>query len=92
MENEVTVTLRKQDYYGYKPLAKEGDIIRIKRYKRLRLIVTGWKQEDFCGTISTKKAYQPAPKSRLNRKSVFSKIKIKILPKSTTHKTIKTQP
>ena len=76
----VTVTLSNQYYSGYRPIANVGDLIKVRGYKRLRLIVTGWQQEKGYGTISTKKAYQPSPKSKLNRKGVFSKMKLKIIP------------
>lgn len=77
--NAVSVTLNNNSYRGYKQIAKEGDIIKVKGKKRLRLIVTGWRQEDGYGILSTNKAYCPAPKSRLNKKSKFSKVKIKII-------------
>lgn len=79
----VTVTLSSKTYDAYKTIVEIGDIIKVKRKKRLRLIVTGYRRESYGSVISTKKAYAPAPKSRLNRKSKFSKFKMKIIKLNT---------
>ena len=59
-----------------------GQAIKIKGEKRVHLIVVDTKLEDNTETYSMKPVYRPSPKSTLNNKSVFSKFKMKVLPKT----------
>ncbi len=73
---KVTVTIPK-------PFSWEGQLIKIKHLKRVWGIVTnavdGVDEDGSNKTLTIKPVYRPAPKSRLNKKGIFSKHKTKII-------------
>lgn len=87
--SSVTITLSKDNIYNpYKPLFIKGQLVRIAKKKR----VWGQVKEDSVnigGSTIAKlnSVYRPAPKSRLNNKSKFSKHKMKIIRLTLKNKT-----
>lgn len=79
MSETVTITLNKESHYNHlQPAIKTGELIRFtsrKKYKRffLECIYGGY------GEATLKTVYKPSPKSRLKYKTIFSKIKCKII-------------
>jgi len=71
----VTVTLRNP----YRPLIEIGQLVKFKQKKRVWGHVTS--SDMYNATL--KAIYRPAPKSRLNNKSKFSKFKMKIIKLNT---------
>lgn len=74
--NTVTITLRKE----YRPLIEVGQFVKIKSKKRVWGEVI--RSDEYNATL--KAIYRPAPRSRLNKKGVFSKHKSKIVKFKTT--------
>lgn len=79
MENKpTTVNVVFPNQGGRQMLLKDGDIVKIKRQKRLCLkficgIVDGLNE-----TYTMKAVWNPSPKSTLNKKSPFSKFKMEL--------------
>lgn len=71
-----TVTVGNQ----YRPLIEIGQLVKIKSKKRVWGEVTS--ADEYNATL--KAIYRPAPRSRLNNKSVFSRHKSKIIKFKTT--------
>ena len=62
-----------------KMLIGVGEFVRLRGKKRMGLVVLRSEKKDYLTeTYTMKLAYRPSPKSTLNNKSVFSKVKIKI--------------
>jgi len=78
MNETATITLSGGSYGKRSPMFNVGDIIKVKRRKRVRFIVTRWDEIDGYVNVQAYKAYKPSPKSKLNKKSVFSKFKTPI--------------
>lgn len=63
-----------------KPAFDKGQLVRIIKKKRIwGQIENINKTQPYETTLTIKPVYRPAPKSRLNNKSKFSKHKIKII-------------
>lgn len=75
----VTILIDKSVYEKRRNPFNIGGIIFIKNKKRVRLQITDIAPEPYNHTIGFVPVYFPAPKSRLNNKSKFSKFKMKIL-------------
>lgn len=75
MGNPITITLRNE----YIPLIEIGQLVKFKQKKRVWGQVTN--SDRYNATL--KAIYRPAPKSRLNNKTKFSKFKMKIIKLKT---------
>lgn len=76
------VTIKINNYNQSKDLGsplKLGQIIKWKESKRVRFKVDGIERLKGEFKYSLTKVYKPAPKSRLKKKTVFSKKKIEII-------------
>ena len=69
----ITVTLRRDTPPD---IFKKGDLVRIKRKKRVWGKITAIISSN---NFTMKAVYRPAPKSKLNKKTIFSKKKGEII-------------
>ncbi len=75
----VTVTLRAYEPPP-KPDFKKGQIINLGWSKRIKAVVEGIDENvPYATTLNLRSGYLAAPKSKLRRKTVFSKINNRIL-------------
>lgn len=75
----VTITLSSGDYYQRKPFLKVGELVKFTRMKGKKRIWAKVTQSTY-NEAKLKSVYRPAPKSNLNKKSIFSKKKGEIIP------------
>ena len=81
MSETVTVTLSPDNYFGgnnFNPF-NLGQIIKIKQHKRYCLQIRDISTEPTQHTIAMVRVINPAPKSRLRNKTIFSKVKVRII-------------
>jgi len=80
----VNITLSKDNYYDpFKPILDKGQLIRLAKKKRVWCRVESVWGAPYNHSATLKAIYRPAPKSRLNNKSKFSKFKMKIIKLNT---------
>lgn len=81
MSETVTIQITKENHYDWNvrnPFNICG-IIKIKGQKRFCFEIQDTSKEPYQHTISMVTVYKPSPKSRLKAKTIFSKIKCKIV-------------
>lgn len=80
MTTPITITLN-DSHRCYNPMFVKGQLIRIAKKKRVWGQVKDDSQSTAYGIkVTLNSVYRPAPKSKLLNKSVFSKVKSKIIP------------
>lgn len=80
MEKGATIHMGVKNYFnGVPDVVNAGEVLMIKGYKRFCFEVKAVSYEQYEHTAQMFLAYRPSPKSRLNNRSVFSKVKMKIV-------------
>lgn len=76
----VTIKLSSENYYNpHKPFLNVGQLIKFTKMRGKKRMWVKVTESNYEGAKLTS-VYRPAPKSNLNKKSVFSKKKGEIIP------------
>lgn len=80
MEKAATIHPGMKNYFnGVPDVVNVGEVLMIEGYKRLCFEIRSVSYEQYQHTAQMFLVYRPSPKSRLNNRSVFSKVKMKIV-------------